>query len=183
MSEWFETLPSTHTRVWQTLGRGVKDRKSPARNLVLASAGVDGGAEARVVVLRAARPDQHEIEVHTDRESAKTAELERDPQCTALIWDAKANLQIRLRANARLIHADETTWARVPDGARQVYGGTPPPGAPLTDPTEHANAPALERFTRVILHIFEVETLHLGRDTHRRAQFLAPDWQGTWRAP
>ena len=62
------TLDDTLNDVWQRLGRGVADRKAPARHPVLATVGKNGG-EARMVVLRGADRATGCLEVHTDRKS------------------------------------------------------------------------------------------------------------------
>ena len=184
MSEWFETPEGTERRVWQTLGRGLADRRAPARHPVLATRGVEAGAEARVVVLRGVDAEARLLKVHTDVRSGKITELRADPACALLIWDAKANLQIRLRALAEVIVGDAAIWARIPPGAQRVYGGSPTPGARLGDPQNHEPDAILEAFARIVLEVQEIETLHLGPDLHRRARFeRSSDWTGTWLAP
>ena len=182
MSEWFETLDGTERRVWQMLGRGVAD--SPARHPVLATRGVDAGAETRVVVLRRVDAEARRLEVHTDVRSGKVAELRADPACALLVWDAKASLQMRLRAVADIIVGDAEAWARIPPGAQRVYGGSPAPGARLAYPQDHKPYATLEAFARIVLEVREVETLYLGADLHRRARFERDkDWSGVWLAP
>jgi hypothetical protein len=186
MSKAFETLPATLDAVWQRLGRGVADRRAPARHPVLATAGLHGGAAARVVVLRAADRAAARIEVHTDTASGKIAELRADPACALVVWDPRAQLQIRLSATATILTGDAAAsrWARIPDGARTNYGGSPAPGAPLSDPDDHAPGATSDRFAVLDLALDAIETLHLGRDRHRRARFLRADgFAGQWIAP
>lgn len=173
------TLEDTLNDVWQRLGRGVADRKAAARHPVLATVGETGG-EARMVVLRGADRATGCLEVHTDAASAKVKELRANPNATLLIWDQKARLQIRLRVTITIKEGDAGAWSRVPDTARGVYGGTPPPGARIETPSDHAPNPTPERFAVLTCRIVEIETLTL--DTpHRRARFC--DGSAQWIAP
>ena len=173
------TLDDTLNDVWQRLGRGVADRKAPARHPVLATVGKTGG-EARMVVLRGADRATGCLEVHTDAASSKVTELRANPNATLLVWDQKARLQIRLRVKVSISEGDTDTWARVPDTARGVYGGTPPPGAPINAPSDHRPNPIPARFAVLTCRIVEIETLTL--DTpHRRARNCAGSAQ--WIAP
>lgn len=179
MTDPFATLEGTLDQVWQRLGRGVADRRAPARHPVLATAGAEGG-EARVVVLRGLDRAAGTLEIHTDTASGKVADLRANPGATLLVWDEKAKLQIRLRVTIAIAEADPAAWARVPDTARGVYGGTPPPGTPITAPQDHAPAPDPARFAVLTARLREIETLHLGTP-HRRAMFR--DGGATWLAP
>lgn len=175
----FSNLDSTLDQVWQRLARGVADRRSPARHPVLATVGPEGG-EARVVVLRGVNREAHSVELHTDTASGKVVELRANPGATLLIWDERAKFQIRLRVSVTVTEGDATAWARIPDSAREVYGGSPPPATPLTRPTDHAPGPTPERFTVLTCTVREIETLHLGTP-HKRACFR--DGDATWLAP
>ena len=159
--------------------RGVADRRAPARHPVLATVG-SNGAEARVVVLRAADREAETLTIHTDSASGKVAELRETPGAALLVWDAEAKLQIRLRATVDILMGDAETFARLPDAARANYGGTPAPGTPIPDPGAHDPAPDARRFTLLLAHVREIETLHLGTP-HRRARFR--DGEATWLAP
>lgn len=187
MSErWFMALDATLDEVWRRLGRGVADRRAPARHPVLATAGA-GGPEARVVVLRAAERAGATVEFHTDRRSGKIADLAGDPRAALVVWEARAHLQLRLRVHARVLDgaAAAERWARVPPAARGNYGG-PVPGGPEAAPEEAGGAglAAEEAFAPVLCRIDEIETLHLGRDRHRRAVFArAEGFAGRWVAP
>jgi pyridoxine/pyridoxamine 5'-phosphate oxidase len=169
---------------WQRLGRGVADRRAAARHPVLATQGRDGGGEARVVVLRAARRAEGRLEVHTDAASTKVAELAAEPRATLLVWDARAQLQLRLRARVTAEPGPAAAWARMPQSARLAYGGSPPPGAEIPAPEAYAPAAEPDRFTCLACHLTEIEVLELGRDRHRRAVFRRDaDWAGRWLAP
>ncbi len=184
MTEPWDELPATLDAVWHRLEEGAGDPGAPARHLVLATAGLDGGAEARLVVLRAADRIGARIDIHTDARTGKVAELGRDPRATLLAWDPAARLQIRLRADIAARPGTPREWAGLSDAARQLYGGAPPPGARLDRPDDHAASPAPDRFLVLTGRILRIETLRLGRSRHRRARFdRETGFAGHWCAP
>lgn len=186
MTEWYDGLDAMWDSASRRLTRGVADRKAAARHPVLATVGLDGFAEARVVVLRGFDLEGMVLEVHTDLASAKCREIEAYPGITLMIWDAKANLQIRIRALASFLDRAETEeiWPRVPETARKVYGGTPAPGHPLVAPDMFVPASDQARFAVLKCRAVEVDMLYLGADYHRRAEFKRIDgWVGRWIAP
>ncbi|WP_138468718.1 pyridoxamine 5'-phosphate oxidase family protein [Poseidonocella sp. HB161398] len=177
-------LAALFDEAWQMLEDGVRDRAAAARLPVLATAGLNGGAEARMVVLRAADRQAARLEVHTDALSGKAAELAADPRATLVVWDPGAALQLRLRVRATLLPGDPQRWEAVPGLARAAYGGTPPPGTPLGQPSDWQAAPRIERHLALLLDLEALEVLHLGVALHRRARFEASSgWQGHWIAP
>lgn len=185
MDDWHDRLDTTLAQVWATLGRGVADRRAPARHPTLATVAQGGGAEARTVVLRGASESEGRVELHSDSQAAKVAELRAEPRATLHMWDARQKLQIRLRLTVRILAGPEAAeaWARVPAAGRTSYGGEPPPGAVIGAPAEHRAEPRLERFAVLDGRVEEIETLVLA-EPHRRARFRRADgWQGGWRAP
>lgn len=186
MSQWYEDLATTLDEVWRKLARGVADRRSPARHPTLATVARDGGAEARTMILRGADRATASLEIHTDLEAEKVAEIRAAPRVALHVWDPRADFQLRLRGRAEIDtgEAARAAWERVPEAARTNYGGTPPPGTPIVDPTAHRIAADPGRFAILRCRLDEIETLHLGEDRHRRARFRAADgWRGTWLVP
>ncbi|MEM8958544.1 MAG: pyridoxamine 5'-phosphate oxidase family protein [Pseudomonadota bacterium] len=184
MTDWWLQTETLLARTWLLLGRGVTDRRAAARHPVLATVSPEGWADARTVVLRGVVAESALLTIHTDSASDKVAALRTEPRCTLLVWDARAHLQIRIRAQADITLGDAAAWARVPDGARQVYGGTPPPGTALKDPADHVPDPDQARFAVIDCRAEAIDLLHLGPDRHRRARYTRSDgWRGQWIAP
>lgn len=186
MSEWFETLEGLRERVWQRLGRGVADRRAPARHPTLATVGTDGAPEARTVVLRGAVQSAGTVTIYTDAASAKVAELARDPRAALHVWEPKDRLQIRLAltVSVRTGAALDPLWEALSPGARRAYGGQPAPGLPIDDPVSgYAETRERARFAVMEGRVERIEALHLG-DWHRRAAFARDDgFAGGWIAP
>ncbi|WP_371036350.1 pyridoxamine 5'-phosphate oxidase family protein [Rhodosalinus sp. FB01] len=186
MSEWFETLEGLRARVWQRLGRGVADRRAPARHPTLATLGTDGAPEARTVVLRGSSEAAGSVTIYTDAASAKVAELAREPRATLHVWEPKDRLQIRLALTVELRTGAslDALWERLSPEARRAYGGRPEPGRPIGDPVaDYEETRERARFAVLDGRVERIEALHLG-DWHRRADFSRADgFAGAWIAP
>ncbi|NCO85512.1 MAG: pyridoxamine 5'-phosphate oxidase [Rhodobacterales bacterium] len=185
MSDPGTTLAAWHATVWAMLAAGVRDARAPARLPVLATVGVDGWPQARMVVLRAADAVAGVVEVHTDVLSPKVADLRTTPRAALQVWDAGGRLQIRLRCAVRVLTgaAVQGQWGRVPDLSRLAYGAVPPPGAPVPGPGDYGTEPGPGRFAVLRCEVMAMDVLHLGTP-HRRAGFDRADgWRGQWLVP
>ncbi|SEN67653.1 pyridoxamine 5'-phosphate oxidase family protein [Palleronia pelagia] len=183
MDDWANDLEKLWDFAWQKLHRGAADAKSPLHRPAFATAGREGGAEARIVVLRSASPSRHTLEVHTDSASAKVAELVADPRATLLFWDPKSNLQLRARVRVEMVAGDAEAWEQLGEGARMNYGGTPSTGTSIGAPDAYDKTPARERHTQLIGHLQSLDAVYLGPE-HRRALYSRDDgFAGTWLAP
>ncbi|WP_375261514.1 pyridoxamine 5'-phosphate oxidase family protein [Palleronia sp.] len=185
MSDWFETLDGLRDRTWQLLGDGAADPGSALHTASLATKGLGGAAEARMVVLRGASASEATLEVHTDRASRKVSELEADPKGTLLFWDALHALQIRARVEVEILTgaAVEDRWQSLSDEARKNYGGHPPPSTPVPAAEDYRETTERDRFCVLIGHVTSLDAVHLGQ-LHRRALFEAKDgFAGMWLAP
>lgn len=186
MSDWYTELDSTLDQVWQLLGRAIRDPKSPLRTPVMATVGADGTPDARVVVLRSATRSAGALEVYTDRRSKKVKDLESCPSVTICAWLPKADLQVRIKSLGTIASGSEVLplWQSMSETARRVYGGVPAPGMLLAHPSAFGIRPDPADLAVLRFAISEIETLHLGREMHRRARFQRDDaWAGAWCAP
>lgn len=185
MTDWFTTADGIWGRVWATLGRGVADAKHPARRPTFATVSPTGWPEARTVVLRNADRETAEVTVHTDLFSDKIKSLTQTPRAALHIWDAKADLQIRLQAEVTIISGAETRtlWDRIPDHAQQSYGVTPPPGTPIDTALDYIKKPDPATFAVLTCTVVHIDAVHLGAD-HRRIAFSRDrGWDGQWLSP
>jgi pyridoxamine 5'-phosphate oxidase len=185
MNEWWTSLPATLDQVWLRLMRGVTDRRASARHPALATMGTLG-PEARIVVLRGANRSLAKIALFTDLRSAKVSDLNAEPRASLLIWEQKARLQIRLRVRVEIESGPEVSddWQRVPASARQVYGAHPAPGSSMDRPDQIVQHSDSSAFAKLVCHLTEIETLHLGENLHSRAKFSSDtSWTGSWHAP
>lgn len=152
------------------LTRAAHDRQAGAlRWPVLASAARGGGADARMLVLRQFDRENGVLELHSDARSEKIAQLREQPCCTLLFFDARSNIQLGVRACARVHCGDEVArraFAQAPEGSLDDYRGAAP-GARLDDnPARSDEAEA--NFAVIRLVIEAADWLKLDRDGHRR---------------
>ncbi len=171
---------------WACLARGVGEADAPMRQLVLGTTGLDRAPRLRTVVLRAARRDPGNLDVHADIASAKVAELRRDARAALLGWDAGAAVQVRVALRMEVLTgaAVSQLWDAVPEAARGQYGGTPLPGQALSTPGDHVRRADVARFAVLRGSVRSMEILHLARNGHRRAVYAAEDgFAGRWIAP
>lgn len=177
-----DTLPDFLNAAWTMLGRGTADAKAAANRPTLATA----GPELRTVVLRAADRGQGTLDIHSDARAGKIAQISADTNVALHVWDAKANLQIRMRG-AAILHIDDaeaqSAFDALPEHGQAIYRIAPDPGVPLTDPDATSQTgPA--RFALIRITLREIELLHLARARHSRALYTrAEEWRGTWLVP
>ena len=199
----FAALDTALEHLWQTLGRAAHDRRSPWHTPVLASVGLDGAPQARVLVLREVSRELRLLRLHTDARTPKVAEIAADPRVSVLCYDAAARLQLRLGGRART-EVDgpvaERAWADANLFARRCYTAPLAPGVAADGPTSGL-PPELERreptayeslagrgnFGTILLTVDRLEFLHLAVTGHRRGLFKWDSgsslWTGGWLVP
>lgn len=182
------TLAALLDDTWRGLVRAAADRRHPWRTPVLATVAADGAPNARTVVLRAADPATRTLRLHTDRRSAKAAELARDPRVTLVFWDPRARVQLRLRGRAEVLHEGPEharAWAATPPAARRDYATRLPPGTPIAAREDVAHGDGAANFAVIRVRVMTIDRLALAAEGHLRAGFA---WEGdepraTWLVP
>ncbi|RED14360.1 pyridoxamine 5'-phosphate oxidase family protein [Pontivivens insulae] len=176
------SLESFLNAAWSRLSRGVADPKSACNRPTLATT----GPEMRTVVLRAANRDAGTLDIHSHAQAGKITQIAADPAVALHVWDARANLQIRLRGRAELhigTPLAKDVESRLPARTHEIYRISQTPGAIIPSPevTRFDGPPA---FALIRVTLDQIELLHLDRSRHSRALFCREDgWTGSWRAP
>ena len=190
MSDDFTTLDGTLDAAWARLEAAMTDAASPARHIALATADLSAGASVRMVVLRAVDRAAGRLALYSHTEAAKVAELEAEPTCELLVWDALAQFQIRLRGTASVRPGPDAIWDNMAGYERRLYAGSPGPGQQMDeaeDLTTYPPTPDQGYFTLIDVALDQIETLHLTRDLHRRTSFRpiaeGGGWDGIWIVP
>lgn len=163
--------------IWQRL-RDAARAHAPTglKSLTLATIGLDGGPQARTVILRDVDPAARELRLHADRTSSKSAELVRDPRAAFCGWDAEAKLQLRLHATVS-VHTDDAAadafWASQPASSLDVYRQGRSSGDRLARPTDATLtlSPQRDRFALLVARVHTIEWLWLGVEGHRRGRW------------
>lgn len=186
-----DTLEEALAQAFGLLARGVETSLSPFHTPTLATIGLDGAPALRTVVLRGFDPASRVLRIHTDRRSAKAAELARDGRAALHGYDPDAQVQLRI-AGVATLHLDDATadaaWARSRESSRMCYAAEHAPGAPVPAPLAAPQDPEAGRpnFAAVTLKIESLDWLLLARAGHRRARFAwdaAGILSATWIAP
>jgi len=182
---------------WAELARAATDRDSPFRHAQLATKGQHGWPNLRTVILRHADTRRRQVGFHTDRRTAKVAEMDAETPVALVACDRGRGLQLRLWGQAE-IHADdaraEAEWTALYPPLRVPYRGRMAPGWPIDDPAEadpgeNQRSPSdedagFENFAFVAVRVIRLEYLHLRPTGHRRARFeWNGGWEGHWLAP
>lgn len=173
------------------LAAGVADIRSPFHTPALATLALDGAPSLRTVVLRAFDAGTRRARIHTDRRSAKAAEIRQDGRVMLHAYDPGAKVQVRLAGHASL-HLDddlaEAAWATSRESSRMCYAAAEAPGTPVARPPEAPRDPFAGRghFAAVSLAFTTLDWLLLDGTGHRRARFAwGPDGSlsAGWVAP
>lgn len=177
-------LTTLWTQAWDLIESGPVDPGSPARHPVLATQGLSGGGEARMVVLRSADRSLRQLRVHADRASTKCLELRAEPRATLLMWAPHIQMQVRLRVAVQKRQGTYQEWVALPETAQANYGGSPRPGQPISRRHDWAADPDPDRFAVLTCALRGMEVLVLSPAGHNRARFSPADrWHGVWVAP
>lgn len=187
------------------LARAVVDAKHEWHLPVVTTIGLDGGPEARTVVLRGADFEATTgptLRFHTDRRSGKIEEIERDPRVGVLFYERRHKVQVRVGGRA-VVHRDDAVadkaWARTAISSRRCYLAPHSPSATLDawDPNlpedwRHAvpDAETCEagraNFAAIVVRVETLERLELHHDGHVRSRWRWRDGElaeSTWLAP
>lgn len=182
---WASNLVALHGFVWDELVKGLQDRHSVNRFPTLVTLSQDGRPQARTVVLRGASRDEWQLDIYTESDSAKAAELKVSPRTAIHIWNTATRLQVRMEAHAMLIQGDEArqVWESLPLASQLTCGKTPPTGSVIKDSLAYQIDADPDKFLIARLVIDRMDVLHLG-EMHRRALFQRNTREfGQWCVP
>jgi len=188
-----DSLPETLAWALGRLAEGTRDRRSPAHSPTLGTIGLDGRPRLRTVILRGFDETGHRLRFHTDRRSAKVAELARDPRVALHVYEQAGKFQMRIEGVAS-VHHDDTianeAWASSRAMSRVCYGTNPAPGTTIRDggafsvPSDGETEGGRANFAAVVVAMERLETLYLAFSGHRRAAFrLVGEPSATWLVP
>ncbi len=185
------TLDAVLAEAFDALARGAADPGCAFHMPSLATRGLDGAPGLRTVILRAFDPASRTLRIHTDRRSAKAAEIAADPRAALHGYDPAARMQLRLVGHATLHHDDaiaDVAWATSRETSRMTYASAHPPGTTLPAPPPAPTDPHAGRghFAALLLRFDSLDWLLIDRAGHARARFAwAADgaMTATWLAP
>jgi pyridoxamine 5'-phosphate oxidase len=157
------------------LVRASRDRRAAWRTPVLATVGADGAPKARVLVLRRVDPAAGLLWLHSDKRSAKVAELAAEPRLALTFYDDRRALQLRLEGTGR-VEVDPVAlaeaWGHVPAAARRNYATALPPGSVAGTGSDDLAGDGTANFSMIEIAATRLEWLWLGPDLHRRGESM-----------
>jgi len=164
------------------LGEGAAEPGSPWRHVSLGTVAAGGQPRVRTLVLRAFDPHGLTLDLHTDRRSAKFAELQASPLAGLHAWNASSSEQLRLEGSIAMHAGDSVAraaWSALRPASRSTYRAMPGPGCVIGDPDEAGqtldDTAAFAEFVVLRFSIKQLEYLLIRQSVHRRALF-------TWEA-
>jgi len=168
------------------LVNGHAKKRHPFRYFVL-STNENGMPTQRTVVLRKTLEDQSLV-IYTDKRTPKVKNLQKNSDFSALFYDTKKLLQIRIEGKAELITDIAEVakyWHTVQAASRKDYTTKLAPGTPIENPEEVAYTSAENHFCPLKLVPHTLEYLRLQRPNHLRVLFskIENDWSGEFLVP
>ncbi|MFT4806371.1 MAG: pyridoxamine 5'-phosphate oxidase [Psychroserpens sp.] len=168
------------------LVNGHSKKRHPFRYFVLAT-NENGKPMQRTVVLRKTLLDLSLV-FYTDNRTQKIKDIQNNPECSALFYNPKKLLQIRVEGKAELI-TDEgqiaTYWHTIQESSKKDYTTNIAPGTPIKNPDNVDYNPKENHFCPVKLIPNTIEYLQLKRPNHLRILFsrIDTDWSGEFLVP
>ena len=180
----YDALP---TDVWVRLTRAANEPANPLRLMAVASVADDGRPANRMLVLRGADSSAGLVWFHTDRRSPKVHHFKTNPYVSAIAYDPREQIQMRLDGHVTLHQNDSLAdrhWEQASLAVRAAYSMHHGPGEPLpvADPraavmrheekighVEHGRS----NFLVMQVHVETIDWLQIGLHGQRRAVLRA----------
>jgi pyridoxamine 5'-phosphate oxidase len=168
------------------LVNGHSKKRHPFRYFVLAT-NENGKPRQRTVVLRKTLLDSSLV-IYTDKRTQKIKDIQNNSEFSALFYDSKKLLQIRIEGKAELITDKQqiaTYWQTVQESSKKDYTTNRAPGTSIKNPDDVGYEPKENYFCPVKLIPNTIEYLRLKRPNHLRVLFSRNDidWSGEFLVP
>ena len=168
------------------LVNGHSKKRHPFRYFVLAT-NENGKPRQRTVVLRKTLLDSSLV-IYTDKRTQKIKDIQNNSEFSALFYDSKKLLQIRVEGKAELITDKQqiaTYWQTVQDSSKKDYTTNRAPGTLIKNPDDVGYESKENYFCPVKLIPNSIEYLRLKRPNHLRVLFsrVGTNWSGEFLVP
>jgi len=168
------------------LVNGHSKKRHPFRYFVLAT-NENGKPRQRTVVLRKTLLDSSLV-IYTDKRTQKIKDIQNNSEFSALFYDSKKLLQIRVEGKAELITDKQqiaTYWQTVQESSKKDYTTNRAPGTSIKNPDDVGYELKENYFCPVKLVPNTIEYLRLKRPNHLRVLFSRTDtdWSGEFLVP
>lgn len=171
MPSFFEYTQSFET-LWAWIASAPSQQRHPMRAPTIITT-TENIPNARTMILRDVLPNT--LIFFTDKRSPKVHDIQSNAHTTIHTYDAKKKLQLRIRAQASLVHehAQLNRWRSMGLNRFQDYGSALPPGTPVQEGTlcSATMDTARENFCVLQFLATDIELLKLSRDGHQRVEW------------
>lgn len=142
----------------------------------------NGKPRRRTVVLRKTLLDTSLV-INTDKRTPKIKDIQNNAEFSALFYDSKKQLQLRIEGKAELITDTVQIaryWHTIQASSRKDYTTNSAPGNPVINPDDIPYKSEENYFCPVKLILNKIEYLRLQRPNHVRILFsrIYTDWSG-----
>ena len=170
---------------YNELQKAIKDGKHEYHCFYLATINKKE-PKIRTVVLRALNENKNTLSFHTDLRSDKVKEIQSNRNVSALFYDKKRRIQIRIQGDAQLDKNSnklKKIWSSMRPESKLCYMGPFAPGEKLDQfqpnlPNHNAqnittknNKKGYENFCRVTIYVGSLDWLQLEHSGHQRIYF------------
>ena len=165
---------------------GHAKKRHPFRYFTLATI-ENNEPRQRTVVLRKTLTDLSFV-FYTDKRTQKIEDLQQNSSCSALFYNPKKLLQLRISGTAEIITDKEqiaTYWHTIQEASKKDYTTKIAPGTLINDPDGIAYSSEENYFCPVKIIPTSIEYLLLKRPNHIRVLFskIDKDWSGEFLMP
>lgn len=165
---------------------GHSKKRHPFRYFALAT-NENNKPRQRMVVLRKTLSDLSLV-IYTDKRTQKIKDIQNNSEFSALFYDPKKLLQIRVKGKAELLTDIEqiaTYWHTIQQSSRKDYTTNIVPGTPIKNPDAVEYNLNENYFCPVKLIPSKIEYLRLKRPNHLRILFSKTDkdWSSEFLVP
>ena len=165
---------------------GHAKKRHPFRYFTLATI-ENNEPRQRTVVLRKTLTDLSFV-FYTDKRTQKIEDLQQNSSCSALFYNPKKLLQLRISGKAEIITDKEqiaTYWHTIQEASKKDYTTKIAPGTLINDPDGIAYTLEENYFCPVKIIPTSIEYLLLKRPNHIRVLFskIDKDWSGEFLVP
>ena len=171
MPSFFEYTQSFET-LWAWIASAPSQQRHPMRAPTIITT-TENIPNARTMILRDVLPNT--LIFFTDKRSPKVHDIQSNAHTTMHTYDAKKKLQLRIRAQASLVHEHPqlNRWRSMGLNRFQDYGSALPPGTPVQEGTlcSATMDTARENFCVLQFLATDIELLKLSRDGHQRVEW------------
>lgn len=170
--------------VWAELQSATRQRDHSFRQPIVLSVDEEGYPAGRVLTLREANPDTRRLRFHIDIRSPKYTHWARQPVASAVFYNQAERWQVRTRGIAELHHQNDiarAAWLASHPMCKRTYLSQAPPGleidwdAPVFPPglerrrpTDQEAEAGYSNFVVLLVEVYELDSLHLSGQGHRR---------------